>query len=436
MKQFYLMLIMFVAVLTAQSAFAVPEIQTWQTKGGAKVLFVETAALPMVDIRVIFSAGAARDENLPGLAMLSNALLSSGAGPWSADQIAEKLDSVGAVMSNESARDMAIVSLRSLTAEDKLNTSLAVFSEVIANPRFNSADIERDRKRVLAALQHKQQSPGSVASDAFYQLIFGQHPYGSPPDGTAKSIAKISRKDIKAFHKQFYVARNAVVAVVGGVSLAQAKDLVEQVLSGLKAGEAAPELPPVVDLGKSEQKSISMPTTQTNILLGQPGIARGDEDYFALYVGNHVLGGGGSESVLMNEIREKRGLAYDTRSYFRPMLARGPFIASVETRNEQAAEALSLLLENIKRFRNEGPTQEELDLAINNITGGFPMNIDSNSDIVGYLGAIGFYKMPLNHLQTFSSKVKAVTVQQVRDAFQRRLDPNKFVIVKVGNPAK
>jgi zinc protease len=187
---------------------------------------------------------------------------------------------------------------------------------------------------------------------------------------------------------------------------------------------------------KAQLQRITMPITQTHIIIGQPLIARDDADFFPLYVGNHILGGSGFGSRLMNEIREQRGLAYDTHSYFVPMAAAGPFRAAVQTRNDQAEEARRLLQETVSRFVAEGPTDDEMHKAIRNISGNFPLNIDSNSDLIGYLGMIGFYNYPLDHLQTFVSRVQAVTAEQVRDVFKRRLHPENFSTVIVGGAAE
>ncbi len=411
---------------------AIPEIQSWQSTNGGKVLFIETQALPMVDVKLIFAGGSARDGQLPGVALLTNTLLASGAGDWDADEIAEQLDGIGAVLTTDSARDMALVNLRTLSDKDKLQQALAIMQTVISRPQFNPSDLIRDKRRLLAMLQHKQQQPSTVAADAFNELLYGSHPYAHPSEGREQSINAISRDELLAFHRQYYVARNAVLALVGDLSRAEAVAIAEQLLTALPAGEPAPALPEVRIPEAPQLRKISMPITQTHILLGQPVIARGDPDYFPLYVGNHILGGSGFGSRLMDEIREQRGLAYDTRSYFLPMAAAGPFRATVETRNEQADEAHRLLLDAVKRFVAEGPDEEELNHAIQNITGSFPMQVDSNSDLIGYIGMMGFYNYPLDHLQTFTSRIRAVTVEQIRDAFQRRLSPENFVTVIVG----
>jgi zinc protease len=166
--------------------------------------------------------------------------------------------------------------------------------------------------------------------------------------------------------------------------------------------------------------------------MGGPGMSRRDPDYFSLYVGNHILGGGGLVSRLNEEIREKRGLSYSVYSYFSPMRRKGPYVLGLQTRNDQVGQALEIARETVKRFIKEGPTAEELEAAKKNITGGFPLRIDSNAEIVEYIAMIGFYGLPLDYLDTFSANVEAVTREQIRDAFRRRVVPDRMVTVVVG----
>jgi len=200
----------------------------------------------------------------------------------------------------------------------------------------------------------------------------------------------------------------------------------------LPKGAPAEKLPKVANLNEQETIKLAHPSTQTHILLGQPGMKRGDPDYFALYVGNHILGGNGLVSRLSNEIREKRGLAYSTYSYFLPMRKDGPFQIGLQTRNDQAEEALKVVRETLNNFIENGPTDEELNASKKNITGGFPLRISSNQKILGYIGMIGFYDLPLDYLDTFNEKIQAVSADDIKDAFKRRVHPDTMVTVLVG----
>jgi zinc protease len=387
----------------------------------------------MVDLRVVFDAGSARDADKSGLSTLTNALLTEGAGEWNADQLAERLEALGIEMSSGALRDMAWVSVRTLKEEKPYSTALETLTAVLGKPRFDATDLERNRQMLLLALRKGEQNPSTVARKAFLKAIFGSHPYASDPDGTKASLSAITGEQVKAFHRRYYVAANATLAIVGDLSRAEAEKVAEQVVSALAAGEPALDLTQVKDLARAEQIVKPFPSSQSHILMGQPGMQRGDPDYFQLYVGNHILGGSGLVSLLSEEVREKRGLSYSVYSYFSPMRRNGPFIVGAQTKNARAGEALEVIRDTLQRYIEQGPTEKELTAARQNITGGFPLRISSNSKIVEYLTMIGFYDRPLDYLDTFVSKVNAVTREQIRDAFQRRLHLNRMVTVVVGN---
>ncbi len=421
-------------ILIAFSAVgqAGPRIQSWLTANGARVLFVEAPELPMVDIRAVFDAGSARDGDKPGVSAFTNSLLTQGAGPWDAQQIAERLERVGAQVETDSLRDMAWVSVRTLTQSDALDTTLETLTRILAEPSFAPADLERQRQTILAGLIQDEQSPSSVGSKRLYQLVFGNHPYASDPEGTRASIEAITRDDILAVHQRYYVAKNAILAIVGAVDRPQAEAIAERLTRALPAGEPALELPPVASLDHAVVERIAFPSTQSHLYLGQPGMQRGDPDYFALYVGNHILGGSGLVSLLSEEVREKRGLSYSVYSYFLAMRRPGIFQLGLQTKNDQAGEALQVMRETLQRYVDEGPTDDELTAAKQNITGGFPLRISSNGKIVDYLAMIGFYGLPLDYLDRFNERVEAVTREQIRDAFKRRIDPSRLITVQVG----
>lgn len=414
------------------TAWAGPKIETWETSNGARVLFVAAPGLPILDVRLVFDAGSARDGERSGLASITAGMLTQGAGEWDADTIAERVESVGAQLSTGAARDSAFLSLRTLTREPAFEIALDTAAKVLSTPRFNDADLERVRKNRLVGLRRDEQDPRTVGSKAIYRKIFGGHPYARDPSGTQESVAALTREGLVEFHRRYYVAQNAVIAIVGDLTRERAQALAERLTEGLEPGAAPPKLPPVPDLAEGTLEALDFPSSQTHIYAGQPGMQRLDPDYFQLYVGNHILGGSGLVSLLMEEVREKRGLSYSVYSYFLPMTQRGPFLMGLQTKNDQAAQAREVLMETVRRFREAGPTGDELAAAVKNITGGFPLRIASNSKIVQYLAVIGFYDLPLDYLDRFNERVAAVTTQQIRDAFRRRVHPDRLATVIVG----
>ena len=420
------------AMLFAAVAQALPEIQSWHTAKGAKVLFVEAHELPMLDVRIVFDAGSARDRELGGVASLTSAMLGQGADGLDADAIAEGFEQRGAQFGTDSERDMAWLSLRSLSEPKLLEPSLDLFAKVLTRPDFPQADFKREQQRTLIGLEYQKQQPKSVVEDAFYHQVYGQHPYAANPSGDADSVAALSVKNLKAFYQQYYVARNATLVIVGDVSRKQAEQIASRLADALPAGEKAPPLPKVAALKQARTEFIEHPSSQSHVLMGEPGVRRGDPDYFPLYVGNHVLGGSGLVSRISEEIREKRGLSYSAYSYFIPMKREGPYTLGFQTRTDKRGEALAVLRDTVKKFIDQGPTEKELKASKNNIIGGFPLAVASNSKITDYLAMIGFYDLPLDYLSTFTDKIDAVTAAQIRDAFQRRVKVDDMVTVILG----
>jgi len=420
------------AWLISGPAVAQPEIHQWQTGNGADVLYVHAPELPMVDLQVTFAAGSARDGGKPGLAALTNGLLETGAGDRGEEAMADDLAAVGAELSTSAGRDRASVHLRSLTDPERLEPALAILADVLARPTFPQEAFERERRRMLVGLRQAKQDPGQVADRAFHRALYGDHPYAHPTAGTEASVEGLARTDVATFHDRYYVAANADIAIVGDVDRERAAELAEAAVAGLPRGETAPALPEVADLEAAEQVAEDFPSAQTHLLLGQPGMRRGDPDYWPLLVGNHILGGSGFGSRIMEAVREERGLAYSAYSYFRPLARRGPFTIGLQTANANAGKAQALVRELLTEFVAEGPTEEELAAAKANLMGGFPLRIDTNSDLLGYLSMIGFHDLSTDYLERFRDRVAAVTVDEIHDAFRRRVDPERLVTVTVG----
>ncbi len=419
--------------LLAGNAMALPDIQTWTSDKGARVFFVQSMMLPMVDVRVVFDAAGARDGGKPGLAILTNGLLAEGAAGKDAQQLAESFESVGAQLENDSLRDMAYVGVRTLTEEQYLRMAINTLADVLTRPDFPEEAFDRELARMKVALKASKQSPSDIASKAFYKAVYGDHPYAKPVDGTEESLEQITLDDIKAFYDKYYVVNNAVIAIVGAVDRSKAEEIANTLVTNLAPGEKPAPLPAVQEIISSNTIKIDFPSRQSHIYIGQPGMKRVDDDYFKLYVANHPFGGSGFASRLMQVVREDRGLAYSVHSYFSPMRELGPFAMGLQTKAEQTDEALSILRSELKDYVKEGPDEDEFEASISNITGGFPLNFDSNSKLLGYLALIGFYGLPLDYLDTYIDKIRSVDLDDVKDVLQRRLHPDAMVTVIVGN---
>jgi len=418
-------------LLVSGWAVAVPAIQHWRTPNKVPVYFIAARELPMVDVQLLFNAGSARDAQRPGLARFTSALLEEGAGDWSADVIADRLDRVGARFSASSRRDSAVVSLRSLVEPRYLQPAVATVARLLKEPTFAPDAVERVRQQMLTALRERAQSPGAIAQDAFYQALYGAHPYSTPPDGTVPSLTAISRAELQAFHQAHYTAANAVIVLVGDLERSAAEQLAYTLVSGLPQGQAIPP-PPVPPAASSQTIRIAHPSSQSHILIGQVGVSRADPDYYALFLGNHVFGGNGLVSQLAQEIREKRGLAYGAYSTFNPMRQAGPFLLNLQTRNDQVDTALDVAQTALRDFSANGPSAQALEEARQNITGGFALELVGNGKLANALGGMAFYGLPLDYLQNYISMMNGISLAQVKTAWQRHVQPDQLITVIVG----
>lgn len=418
----------------AGPAAAILPIQHWKTAGGARVYFVENHDLPMLDLSVEFPAGSAYDTaEKSGSASLTNGLLRLGADGMNEDEIARGLADIGAQLGASSETDRAGLSLRTLSSVKERRQALDTFARILRNPSFPQDVIEREKVRLIGALKEADTKPGTIVGVNFFRLVYRDHPYALRSNGEVATIEKLTRDDLVSFYQRHYDRRYAVVALMGDITRDEAETIAEEVTRDLPQGNRAePPLPVVSKLDAGVRRFIAHPASQAHILIGAPGIRRGDPDYFPLFVGNHVLGGGGFVSRIIEEVRQKRGLAYSAYSYFSPLKRKGPFVIGMQTQREQAGEALSVVESTLREFVTKGPTEEELSATKRNIIGSFPLRIDSNRKIHGYLALIGFYGLPLNYLEDFADNVERVTIADIKDAFTRRVHPERMVTVVVG----
>lgn len=427
------------ALFVAQAAQAAIPIEHWTASTGAKVFFVHSPSIPMLDINVDFDAGSRYDPpGKAGLATLTAALLDKGAAAQNGQpardeaQIADAFADTGASFGGAAGGDRGGIGLRTLTAEPERTQSIRLAAQLVKAPTYPAAVIEREKQRLSSAIREADAKPGVIADKLLARAIYPEHPYGVA--ATPASVETITRDDIVRFWQDNYAASRAVVTLIGAIDRKEAEAIAELLTQGLPKGAAPAAMPDVrIDIAASE-KRVPFPAQQATVLLGQPAIARGDPDYFALMVGNYVLGGGGFSSRLTDEVREKRGLTYGVDSYFAPSKQAGPFGISLQTKKAQADEALALVRQVVAKFVAEGPTDAELKAAKDNLINGFPLRIDSNRKLLSNVANIGWYGLPLDYLDTWTAQVAKVTRQQVRAAFQRHVRPDAMATVIVGGP--
>lgn len=425
------------------SAWAAIPIQHWTQASGAQVFLVESPAVPMLDVQIDFDAGSRRDPPAQaGLASIMADLLDKGvqakndAPGLDENALSEAWADLGAQFSAGASADRLSFSLRSLTEPDLLDQAVALAARSIAEPSFPESVWQRERQRMQAALKESYTRPASVIGRAYNQAVYGTHPYGQ--EVSEASLERISTADLRAAHAAGVVACRARVSMVGAVTRAQADALAARLLSRLPqvACASLPPLPQVAEvapLTQAEEKRIAFDSAQAHVLIGQPGFKRADPDYFALTVGNHILGGGGFVSRLTQEVREKRGLTYGVSSHFSPGLHAGSFTVGLQTRPDQAAQAVALVRRVVSDFVANGPTEAELKAAKDNLVGGFALRIDSNGKLLGNIAGIAWNNLPLDYLDTWTQQVNSVTAADIKAAFARKLQPEKMVTVILGS---
>ena len=434
-------------LLLVPTAWAGIPIQYWSQPSGVQVYLAESHSIPMVDLQMDFDAGARRDPaDKAGLASVTAGMTSkgvlasklSGIDEPALDEngLSEAWVDLGASFGAGAGNDRMSFSLRSLTYPDLLAKATRLAARQLGEPAFPATVWLRERERLSAAVKESNTRPATVAGRAFASAVYGTHPYGF--DINEAALSQIDVADMRALYAGLITPCRAKVSIVGAVTRAQADDMVRQLFARLAASASAagctplPAIPEVAALTAPLEKYIAFDSAQAHVLLGQPGYQRKDPDFFALTVGNYILGGGGFVSRLTAEVREKRGLSYSVYSGFSPGLHAGAFTIGLQTRPDQAKQALTVSREVLARFVQDGPTQGELDAAKSNLIGGFPLLIDSNRKLLGNLANIAWNNLALDYLDSWTQQVDKVTVADVRNAFARKLQPEKMVTVVVG----
>lgn len=404
-----------------------------EMENGLILLVAERTTLPIVTVEVLVKAGSYQEpKEKAGLANLTATLLTLGTASRTALEISEAIEFVGGSLSASASWDSTTLSLTVLKKD--IDVGLELLADVLLHPAFREAEIARKIRELKGRIRQKQEDPGTVASEAFAATLFGDHPYGRPIEGTAESLDRITQKDLIDFHRHYYVSNNSIVAVAGDVTLEEFQGYMDKYLRGwtpapVSAVSAAPPNP----LTRREVIKIAKGVTQANIVWGHLGIARENPDYYALSVMNLILGGGGLTSRLMRAIREEKGWAYDVHSFFSARLLPGPFVVGLQTKNETANPAIDEVLGQIQRIREDGVTPEELEEAKGFLTGSFPLRIDTNRDVVGFLAAMEFYGLGMDYPERYPEIIRAVTRKDILRVARKYLHPQQGILVVVAD---
>lgn len=426
--------------VVSTSAHAILPIEKLDSFKGAQAYLVQTKSLPMVDIEISIDAGDRYDPSAKsGLATVVGQLMNYGAksekGLLNEAQIADEIADLGANLAVSVSGERAIMRIRTLSRKDLRDRAVQLASAMLSAPTYDAKILAREKQRMTTALLESETKPESVLDRRFRKLVYGDYPLANSP--TVRSIANIGATDLQQFHKQFYRGDRMIVSIVGDVSKVEAAEIVQGLLQRVpQSGPAVAKLPefersPVEPLSQREV-TIPFDTQQAHIAMGMTAVTRSNPDYFPLLVGNYVLGGGGFVSRLMSEVREKRGLAYSVFSYFAPGKDVGIFQAGVQTKSDQATLALEVMSSTIAQFIANGPMQSELDAAKANLINGYPLRIDNNRKLLDNVSSIAWNNLPLDTMDVWTKQVEAVSLEQVKGAFQKYLAMDRMKIVVLG----
>ncbi len=415
-------------------------IQQWSLNSGAKVYLISTPNLPMLDLQIDFDAGSRRDpaqqtglSSAVAMMMSKGVLASAKRAALDENQLGEAWADLGASFMASSSQDRFSFRLRTLTEPAILGEAIELAAQQIARPSFDSKIFVRERDKAVAGLKESLTQPGTLAGRAFAKALYADHPYGALV--TQESLLGTQSSDLQTFYKRYVTPCSARISMVGNVSRERATQIAELLMSQFEQPSSCSVLAPITRvkfLEKATEERIAFDSAQAHVLIGAPAIDRADPDYFPLTVGNYVLGGGGFVSRLTEQVREKRGLSYSVYSYFAPGKQEGPFTIGLQTRPDQALQALTLSREILTEYVKNGPTPKELKAAKDNLIGGFPLRLDSNKKLLDNLANIAWNDLPLSYLDTWVSAVERVSIQDIKLAFQKHVHPGAMATVIVG----
>lgn len=413
-------------------AAGTPKIEAFTTPAGIKVWLKREPSIPMVAVKFAFRGGASVDpEGKAGLANLVSGLLDEGAGDLTSEAFQEQLDKLSINMSFDAGVDAFYGSLTTLT--DNEDAAFHLLGLALNKPRFDPAPVKRIRGQVLLGIRQDNEDPATVAWNGWSAAAFPGHPYGEPTNGTLKSVAAITTADLKAYVANNFARDRLLIAAVGDIDEATLGRLVDQAFASLPA-TGAPIAVPNVRMVTGKTKVIEMNDPQSVIVFGVPGVKRHDPDFYAAYVLNKALGGGGLNTRLFQQVRKKRGLAYSVSTELDPYDHTGVLVGSAGTRDARAGDTLKVIRQVFANVRKNGITATELSDAKAYLTGSFPLRLDSNTSTAQVMLAMELENLSIDYLAKRNGYIDAVTAADVQRVARRLLDPAKLLVVVAGKP--
>lgn len=430
MRLFFALILTLLAALPLRADVDIQEVKT---PGGLTAWLVEDHSIPFAAIEIRFRGGASLDApGKRGAINLMTATLEEGAADMDARAFARAGEALAASFGFDASADEVSVSAQFLT--ENREASIALLRAALMEPRFDQDALDRVRGQVLSIIRSEAKDPNDIAGDTFRRLAYGDHPYGSSLNGTEESVSALTREDIFAAHRAVLARDRIYIGASGDITAADLATLVDDLLGDLPAtGAPMPERAEVT-IPRGGVTVVDFPTPQSVALFAQGGISQKDPDFFAALLLNQVLGAGGFESRLMDEVREKRGLTYGVYSYLASRDLAEVYMGSVSSANDRIAEAIRVIRAEWAKAAAEGVTQEELDSAKTYVTGAYPLRFEGNGPIANILVGMQMIDLPIDYIATRNDKVNAVTLDDVQRVAGKLLDPEGLHFVVVGQP--
>lgn len=426
--------ILTIALLACSSWAAALDIQRWQTANGAQIILVSRHDLPMVDLAVLFKdAGSTADPvGKSDTSSAAAALALRGTQTLDEEQFMQKINGLGSSLSSGSRLEYSIFGFRSLSDPNTLHTTADLFAQALSAPRYDARVLRRIQDQAVQSLKQSESYPDFLTSRARADLNYPDHPYGKGARRTEASLRAVSVSDLRRFQRGFYAQNKAVVAIVGDINRQQADSLVNQILHRLPIrAQSSAQVPPVHVRG-GQTRHVAFSGSQSSISLSLPVFKRDNPDYFALMVGNYILGGGGFDSRLMKVLRDEKGYTYGAGSSITPYAEKGPLTIAFTTERSNSKAALAAAKQVLADFVANGPSETELKQAQDHITGSFPLRFDSNDKLLGQILDIALHQRPNDWLDTYNDKIRALTTNDIRAAWQRHIQPDQMNVVITG----
>lgn len=420
------------AFLVTASAKAM-NIQKVVSSKGIVAWLVEDHTLPLIAMQFGFPGGAAQDQlGKEGTAYFVSGMLDEGAGDIKSQAFQERLEELAVDFSFDASRDAFTGGVKTL-ARNK-DEAFNLLRLALTQPRMDQDAVDRVRQQILSSIKIDDEDPEKVSSSAWFKMVFQGHPYANPVKGTLASVGSLTPVDLKDFVRSTFSREHLSVSVVGDISADELKTALDTVFGDLPEKAQLRAVPEAEWRAGASSTVIPLALPQSVVTFGQPGLKRKDPDFMAAYILNYIIGGGGFSSTLMQQVREKRGLAYSVYTYLYPLDRAGIFLGGVATKNEAVSQSISVIREELSRIAADGPTAEELDNAKNYLTGSYALRFDSSTKIANTLLWIQIEDLGIDYIEKRNGMVDAVTLDDVKRVAAKLIKPGNLIITVVGQP--